>query len=244
MIDFYSILLFLVMYRPQLSTRGIVKGHGIGQSELLWHVRSNRSVKKVFAHIWNTRQLLTSFDGCCTFRDWRYNSSWKTTGGWNHVDQNPRKKPNRCCVQGLVSMYDQNEKTGSLVVYPKSHLHFAELATTGKSSSDFIMIHDKHSIFANGDIRGKLVHSKAGDLVVWDSRTIHSNSPAVTIPRLEQGEPIDLLRLVVYISMSPIQLMQKHNLEEFRERRKYFVENNITTNHWSTELNIAGIRNR
>ena len=227
---------------PQYSTHGVIKGHGIGQSELLWNVRSNRLIKKVFARIWNTRQLLTSFDGCCTFRDWRVNSSWKTNGGWNHVDQNPKTKPDKCCIQGLVSLYDQNEKTGSLVVYPNTHLQFNELTNVVKSSKDFVMVRDHYSIMNNGKTRGKLVHCKAGDLILWDSRTVHCNSPAVAIDERKQDEPVDLLRIVCYVSMSPIQFIRNHTLEEFRQKRKDFVENNITTSHWGTELEIAGIR--
>lgn len=225
---------------PQFSTHGVIKGHGIGQSELLWNVRSNRSIKKVFAQLWNTRQLLTSFDGCCTFRDWRYNSSWKTGSGWNHVDQNPRMKPDKCCIQGLVSLYDQNEKTGGLIVYPQTHLQFDQLKGVTKTSSDFVKVLDTYSIMNNGKTRGKLVHCKAGDLILWDSRTVHCNSPAVAIDELKQDEPVDLLRLVVYVSMGPVQFVRNITLEEFRQKRKDFVERNITTNHWSTELDIAG----
>jgi len=138
-------------------------------------------------------------------------------------------------------MYDQNEKTGSLIVYPQTHLRFTELTNITHTSNDFVMIRGKHSIIDDGKTRGKLVHCKAGDLILWDSRTVHCNSPAVAIDKLEQGESIDLLRLVVYVSMSPIQFIRNFTLEEFREKRKYFVENNITTNHWGTELIAAGM---
>jgi hypothetical protein len=34
-----------------------------------------------------------------------------------------------------------------------------------------------------------------GDLVLWDCRTIHCNSPAVAINERNTDEPVDLLRM-------------------------------------------------
>ncbi|CAF1270903.1 unnamed protein product [Rotaria sp. Silwood1] len=216
---------------------GVINGRGIGQSDFLWNIRSNRQVKKVYAHIWNTQQLLVSFDGCCIFRDWRNNPEWKTRSGWYHVDQNPKNKPNRCCIQGFVTLTDQNEKTGGLIVFPHSHLRFHELDEVTKYSKDFIEIPNEHSIIT----RGKLVHCQAGDLVLWDSRMVHCNSPATAIEERAKDEPVDLLRIVAYVSMSPTSFVCDQSLEEFRKKRKQMVENNCTLTHWSTELVMTGI---
>ncbi|CAF1296028.1 unnamed protein product [Rotaria sordida] len=224
---------------PSFSTHGVISGHGIGQSDFLWNVRSNEQVKQVFARIWNTRQLLVSFDGCGVFRDWRYNPTWKTNGGWNHVDQNPKIKPHRCCIQGFVSLTDQNEKTGGLIVYPRSHLYFTELSDVTKTSDDFVKIPSDHSIFNHDQVIGKLVHCRAGDLVLWDSRLIHCNSPATTIEERQNDQPIDLLRIVAYVNMSPTIFVHGQTLDEFREKRKEMVQNNCTLTHWSTELVVS-----
>jgi hypothetical protein len=196
-------------------------------------------VKKVFARIWNTQQLLVSFDGCGIFRDWRYNPSWKTSGGWNHVDQNPKVKPDRCCIQGFISLTDQNQTTGGLIVYPNTHSRFIELSDIAKKSGDFVKVPDTHPIMDQGKTLGKLVHCRAGDLVLWDSRTIHCNSPATSIEERGKDEPIDFIRIVAYVSMSPTTLVIGQTLDEFREKRKEMVENNITLTHWSTDLVVA-----
>lgn len=226
--------------RPSFSTHGVISGSGVGQSEFLWNVRSNERVKKIFAHIWNTTQLLTSFDGCGIYRDWRYNPSWKTQGGWNHVDQNPIKKQDRCCIQSLVSLTDQNEKTGGLIVYPKTHLNFTQLSTLTAKYNDFVKVPNTHPVMDPSKTRGKLVHCQAGDLVLWDSRTVHCNTPAVAIEPRRDDQPVDLIRMVAYVSMSPPSFINGHTLEEFREKRKEMVENNCTLTHWSTELTVAG----
>ncbi|CAF0891011.1 unnamed protein product [Rotaria sordida] len=225
---------------PSFSTHGVIAGHGIGQSDFLWNVRSNRKVKKVFTDMWNDQQLVVSFDGCGIFRDWRYNPIWKTTGGWNHVDQNPKVKPDRCCVQGLISLTDQNEKTGGLIVYPRTHLRFTELSDVTKNSNDFVKVSDDHPIMNQGKTLGKLVHCRAGDLIVWDSRTVHCNSPAIAPEERNKDEPVDLLRIVAYVSMSPISFVRNQTLDEFREKRKQIVEDNCTLSHWSTECVLGG----
>ncbi|CAF4315567.1 unnamed protein product, partial [Rotaria magnacalcarata] len=220
-------------------SHGVISGLGIGQSELLWSVRSNRQVKNIFARLWNTRQLLVSFDGCGVFRDWRYNSTWKTNGGWNHVDQNPKLKPDRCCIQGIVSLTDQNERIGGLIVYPRTHLRFTELCDVTKTSKDFVQVPSDHAIMDQGRTRGKLVHCRAGDLILWDSRLVHCNSPATAIEERRPNEPVDLLRIAVYVSMGPTAFVHSQTLDEFREKRKQMVENNYTTTHWSTELVVS-----
>lgn len=202
-------------------------------------MRSNPNVKHVYARIWNTQQLLVSFDGCGIFRDWHYNPTWKTKGGWNHVDQNPKMKPGRCCIQGFVSLTDQNERTGGLVVYPKSHLRFSELCDITKDSKDFVLVPPDHPIMNEGLTRGKLVHCHAGDLVLWDSRLIHCNSPAASLEEHHRDEPVDLLRIVAYVSMSPTKFVDELMLDEFRKKRQELVEKKFTLTHWSTDLTIS-----
>lgn len=74
------------------------------------------------AAIWGTSALLCSFDGLNVFRPWSAGSGgkahWRTRGGWFHVDQNPRLRPGRHCVQGLVTLTDCTEASGGLVVIP------------------------------------------------------------------------------------------------------------------------------
>lgn len=72
------------------ASTGILFYRGIGQSEFLWYLRLMPKVKQVFAQIWNTADLLTSFDGANIFRPWHSpfaDEYAKTEGGWFHVDQ-------------------------------------------------------------------------------------------------------------------------------------------------------------
>jgi len=135
---------------------------------------------------------------------------------------------------------NQNETTGGLIVFPHTHLRFQQLDGIGNRPRNFVMIPSTHSILDRGQAIGKLVQCQAGDLVLWDSRLVHCNTPAFTIDELNKNQPVDFLRIVAYVSMSPTRFVHGQTLEEFRKKRKLLVENNCTLTHWSTELVEAG----
>mmetsp|Transcript_1327 Transcript_1327/g.2226 ORF Transcript_1327/g.2226 Transcript_1327/m.2226 type:complete len:381 (-) Transcript_1327:330-1472(-) len=204
---------------PGNPTYGIIASMGAGQSPFAWFVRSRPRVKDAFAAVWSTNDLLVSFDGFGAFRPWKYKSSWRTRGGWFHVDQNAKYKPGKCCIQGLVSMFDQDHTTGGLTVISGSHHMFEDYASRNppRHSMDFVRIQSEDIILKKKPI---LVSCKAGDLCLWDSRLVHCNSPAPKTNSLEpksrryedkffcadakQDQDLShLLRLVCYVCMTP-----------------------------------------
>ncbi|CAF0961634.1 unnamed protein product [Rotaria sordida] len=202
----------------------------------MWNIRSNRNIKRVYSHIWNTNELLVSFDDCGIFRNWYYEPKWKTTMGWYRVDQNPILKPNRCCIQAFISLTDNNEITGGLIVFSHTHLRFNELNNLARRSKDFVAIPSMHSILDRGNAIGKFIHCQSGDLVVWDSRLVHCNSCAFISDESLKNQSIDFLRIVAYVSMSPATFVYNQTLDQFRKKRKLLAQNNCTLTHWSTEL--------
>jgi hypothetical protein len=202
----------------------------------MWNIRSNRNIKRVYSHIWNSNELLVSFDGCGIYRNWYYEPKWKTTTGWYHVDQNPILKPERCCIQGFISLTNQNETTGGLIVFPHTHLRFNELNDLSRRPKDFLSIPSTHSILDRGRAIGKFIQCQSGDLVLWDSRLVHCNSPAFVFEGGLKNQSIDLLRIVAYVSMSPTMFIRGHTLDQFRKKRKLLAQNNCTLTHWSTDL--------
>ena len=80
---------------PTCAHGGIIPSYGIGHSEAQWFVRGVPNVKKAFAKVWATDDLLTSFDGVSLWRPWNIDPSWKTQSGqaWFHIDQHPISKP-------------------------------------------------------------------------------------------------------------------------------------------------------
>ena len=156
---------------------GIVSAAGIGQSVCMWQARCLPRVCDAFATIWGTHDLLSSFDGANVFRPWADRPERRTEGGWYHVDQGPGKSGCHC-VQGFLTLTDATYQTGGLVVVPGSHRGHDELcvrlAHLNQPGRDFVPVPLDDVSLSQGAL---LVCARAGDLVIWDSRTIHCNAP-------------------------------------------------------------------
>ena len=222
--------------------------------------------------------LLVSFDGASVYRPWRHPQSsacqQPTTGGWYHVDQNFWNvgRQDLACVQALVTLTDVHEGTGGLVLFPGSHHHFARLSKLKRvkgeyqdKSEDYVRFEDKDLERVLGK-RGKcnmlpsLVRARAGDMILWDSRVVHSGTPAwftgkganpsnkthvqkiasvggKTFPALaEWQEPTDeLLRIAGYVCMMPARLIPASRREHILEVRQRIFQRGWATTHWPLE---------
>lgn len=239
------------------ETNGILHGFGFGQSKFMWCLRLLPRVKATFSAIWKTSDLIVSFDGGNVFRPWKYNRSWFTAGGWYHVDQNGLKfdSAGKVCVQGLVTLFDVTEDTGGLVVVPgshKQHTAMCERSTIAKSMGDFVPVPVDDPVLSEG---ANLVCAQAGDLVLWDSRTVHCNTPALAAltghvqkgegqPLRAVDEPVtvdpdagktttsdpewELIRQVGYVCMTPARFASNLVL---LQRQDAFVHS-VSTSHW------------
>eukprot|EP01084_Bolivina_argentea_P076240 138155_1 len=227
---------------------GLFSGEGIGQSKFQWYGRKHIRVLNIFSTIWSIidnkyidpmTDLLTSFDGISIFLPWYLmDIDYKTQGGWYHIDQNTANKPGLQTFQGYISYYDQNEQTGSTVVIPKTHLKVENELDLNKKSKDFIMI-DKQSRLLDSKINKKvLVNTKAGDMLLWDSRTIHCSSPAlltmdemkkIHLKNVKSVDEIELLRLVSMICMVP---KYRLNDKTVLDKRINAYVNSCTLCHW------------
>jgi len=83
------------------------------------------------------------------------------------------------CVQGVLTLTDVDDSTGGLTLVPGSHLYHDEMMQKCGGNGDFCKIPMNDPILHG--IR-KVVTAKAGDLLLWDSRTIHCSSPATRTP--------------------------------------------------------------
>eukprot|EP00929_Paragymnodinium_shiwhaense_P008581 TRINITY_DN112539_c0_g1_i1.p1 TRINITY_DN112539_c0_g1~~TRINITY_DN112539_c0_g1_i1.p1 ORF type:complete len:471 (+),score=70.45 TRINITY_DN112539_c0_g1_i1:160-1413(+) len=219
-------------------SNGILGTAGFAHSEVCWKTRLLPGVQEAFAALWGTRDLLASFDGGSVFRPWAQRPDWKTEGSWWHVDQNPflTGRKGRTCVQGFVTYTDATPATGGLCVIPGSHkVHedFCERACGRQLSSDFIMVLAGDPALRAGS---KLVCAKAGDLVLWDSRCIHCNTPGEQSEGLKPNSGTDgapeLLRFVSYVCMTPASWASRDVLE----KRKQAYIRNLCTDHWPHEF--------
>lgn len=164
---------------------GIMNGFGFGQSDFLWYIRTQPKVREAFEAIWGTKDLLVSFDGGNAFRPHAYNADWLTKGGWWHTDMNALNpgQRGRKCVQGVVNLTPASRLSGGLCVIDGSHKQHVAMCQRNPlakaSPGEFVPVPVTDPLLAEP---GLLVCAEAGDLILWDSRTIHCNTPCLDGP--------------------------------------------------------------
>lgn len=102
---------------------------------------------------------------------------------------------------------------------------------------DFVMV-QQYMLPGFNTMKRELICCQAGDLVLWDSRTIHCNTPAPkpAAPRKPNaGGTAQLLRGVAYVCMTPRRMASA----EVQEGRKRAYETRTTTSHWPHELHLG-----
>ena len=217
---------------------GILNAMGTGQCGFAWQARLLPKVKKTFSAIWETDDLITSFDGVNVFRPWVKESTWKTKGGWWHVDQNGyfEDRRGRISVQGLVSYTAASKVTGGLCVLAGSHKKFTEMCLRNEIAyMEGNYLKADETILNDKDFEKRLVCCDAGDLIIWDSRTVHCNTPGHDDMKHLQ-DPNKVLRACAYVCMTPLAWASKETLEA---RRAAFINNESTT-HWPHIFTSAG----
>jgi len=207
-----------------IDPHGIYKHHEIGHQEHAWYIRTNPKVQEIFKKLWQTEDLVVSFDGTCYIpKTWE-----KIDTIWTHSDQAPTINK-LACYQGFVSLTDNKERT--LVVYDKTHLiHHKYFKLKHNTSTENWQRIDKKDV-AEAEILKRILPVPAGALVLWDSRTFHQN---------QYGAPHSEERLVQYVCFKP-----KHdpaNTPSMQEKRKRYFAARRTTSHWPYPIKVNGLQ--
>uniref|UniRef100_A0A6B2LB10 Phytanoyl-CoA dioxygenase n=1 Tax=Arcella intermedia TaxID=1963864 RepID=A0A6B2LB10_9EUKA len=229
---------------PDPFGNGILCGDGVGQSELMWYARSLPPIRTIFSKIWGTSELATSFDGCCFWRAFEYQSAWKThSARAYHLDQNGVTKPSKCCVQGFLNVLPAGPGDGGLVIVPRSHTTvYPQIFKNFKGRSDWIPLHNHRPLWEEMIPQAGLapikVCAEAGDFVVWDSRIIHCNGAGHVPREVPADQVLPPRRLVTYVCMTPKSRLRGEVVEE---RRRCYL-NGDTTNHWPEDFVVGAAR--
>lgn len=207
-----------------LSDNGILCKKGIGQTEFMWHIRQLPRVKSAFSNIYGTDDLLSSMDGGNIYFPWHRDTAshhQKTETGWYHVDQGLNMRGFQC-VQGLVSLTEVSAGTGGLCLIPGSPTFHDEVVELTGVENNYVKVPGSFHALRHQQIL-PLCH--AGDMILWDSRTIHCSTPALVAPT---ASPDELLRIAAYVCMTP----RKLATAEVIDNRVQAYMRDMTLHHW------------
>ena len=205
---------------------GIYKTLQAGHQRHAWFIRTRPQVQDVYKKLWNTEELIVSFDGCCYIPK----ALQKKDNIWTHTDQAPVYKELKC-YQGLVTLTSNQERT--LVVYEGSHIlhqkYFEDRNICHKNNWNLI----EPEYLAEIQDKKRVLNIPEGSLVIWDSRTFHQN---------QYGKPGTEERLVQYVCYYP----KNHakNTAAIQKKRKDYFRTKRTTSHWPAPIYVNGLQPR
>ncbi|TVY42181.1 hypothetical protein LOCC1_G003793 [Lachnellula occidentalis] len=200
---------------------GMYHDYTVAHEKFTWESRLEPGVIATFAELWNTPELLVSFDGINLTPPFKHPDTRK----WPHIDQAPYRHGMQC-VQGILAFSQSGPKDGGLAVLNGSH-NFVE---------EYLKSHDMKNIgswgiedhyqfdeeqqrwFAEKGCETIKVCVEPGDLILWDSRLIHYNTPP-------QG---DTVRAIIYVCMTPASFASAEDLK----KKKEIFEIWGRTTHW------------
>ncbi|KKK14656.1 hypothetical protein P175DRAFT_0484749 [Aspergillus ochraceoroseus IBT 24754] len=208
---------------PVQSSINTFSSYAIAHEKFMWDARMEPGVVDAFAQIWGTDELLVSFDSLnVTFPN---RKDMPRKGAWEHVDQSPLRRGTHC-IQGIINLSTAGPEDGGLVVYPGSHKYHDEFFDTKTEAStwgpkDLYWFHPEQlAWFEAKGVRPHKVCADIGDVIVWDSRTIHYGA--------EPTEASNTIRTVIYAAYSPAKLASSETLEKKAEVFKKYGG----TTHW------------
>lgn len=208
---------------PVQSTINTFNAYGIAHEKFMWDARMEPGVIDAFARLWGTQELLVSFDALnITFPN---RKDVPRNEAWEHIDQSPLRRGLHC-VQGIINLSKSGPEDGGLMVYPGSHRLTEEFfdSQTDKTTWDkrdfYPFEKEELQWFKDKDISPLKVEADYGDLILWDSRTIHYGS--------EPNELSNTIRTVIYAAYTPARLATPETLKVKAEVFEKFGG----TTHW------------
>ena len=103
------------------------KTNGWGHDDCLWYVRSCPNVRKVWEAMYDTDEVIVSFDGANIQKPWGLNAEWRSGAGRMHTDRRNADGTPDGYIQGFVNLRPTSAETGGNYVVPRSHLVYQEL---------------------------------------------------------------------------------------------------------------------
>ncbi|RSH91688.1 hypothetical protein EHS25_009057 [Saitozyma podzolica] len=216
---------------PYGVTGGLYNRYSVNHEDFVWRIRTQPGILKVFEQVWGTDDLIASFDGMnasLPINAKTGRNDIEPTKAWPHIDQDPRKIDRFELYQGIANLSPNGPLDGGLCVLKGSHLrhqeHFDSIGgfrpekDAGVGKNGYGYTEEDAGWYKEHGCEEVKICANPGDLILWDSRTIHWNASPVG----------DQTRFVTYVCYCPRSLMDPSELEKklqvFRDRKG--------TTHW------------
>ncbi|KAL1890763.1 hypothetical protein Sste5346_008088 [Sporothrix stenoceras] len=216
---------------PMMMKGGMILNYCAAHEKWVWDARCEDGVIDAFAKLWGTHELLVSFDAVNVTLPGRTDVQWSP---WPHVDQSPTRR-GLACAQGIINFSNAGPKDGGLVLLQGSSELFerffqehppAPKAAGAPGQFDWYGFKEEDvQWFISQGCSVVKVDAEPGDLIIWDSRTVH-------YARLPESETV---RTILYATYTPASLASP---EDVALKADIFHRYEATT-HWP-HCNIFG----
>ena len=169
------------------SFYGLIKGYNVGHMEPTWKMRFKS--KHVFAQLWKTEKLLTSFDAIAIGRPPEDGKEefHDPNKNWLHCDQNSNKIGLHA-YQGALYLEEQCKDDWTFQVLEGSHRHMEEFYKQNPAAAKhslgccYRLKVDDIDYFENKlNCRRVRVPVPKGGMALWDSKLIHANARPIKV---------------------------------------------------------------
>eukprot|EP00918_Siedleckia_nematoides_P056404 GHVU01123057.1.p1 GENE.GHVU01123057.1~~GHVU01123057.1.p1 ORF type:complete len:330 (-),score=40.57 GHVU01123057.1:320-1309(-) len=212
------------------NINSIIHQYGCAHMNATWRVRL--AIKHVFATLWGTDKLLTSFDGIAISKppeEGKAKKFHKADGPRSlHLDQGPLRLGLHA-YQGAAYLEAADEDDWCFQVLTGSHKYFEEFndALPTKLPTEFRKLTDAEvQWFFDKGCENMRVPVPKGGVLIWDARLVHDGAK----PIRGRNHP-DRWRFVNFISMTPAIWAD----EEDYEVKKVAMATIRPTRHWSSK---------
>ena len=146
---------------PIIMNKGSVVYNGFGHSDSNWNLRLKSVAKDAFKIIYDTDEVVSSFDGLSLF----LNKDKQQSLSWLHQDQ--RSNDNRLSIQGILNIFECDKYDAGFVCIPKSHIEYIPEPT----ENDWLILPKNH-IYHTKYVK---LLTPERSLILFNSKLVHAN---------------------------------------------------------------------
>ena len=211
---------------------GIINWYNTGHMAPTWDMRLR--TKKIFAQLWKTEKLLTSYDAIAIGRPPEDGQEEFEVPGkhWLHTDQ-IASRIGLHAYQGALYLEEQCKDDWTFHVLEGSHklmddfyAKYPKAAEQAEPNGYYNLSPDELQFYKEaGFSRTVRVPVPKGGMALWDSRLIHANAR----PLMKRKHP-GRWRYTVFVSMTPAIWASEEDIRD----HKLAYESVMMTSHWSS----------